>query len=86
MPTIVQKENRCTSEASGAAVRAIFIARHKRNAEAAYKRNYVPQAHIGDYLFTGMSQRDKYLAHWLRHLIISVREKRATKSKLCSRS
>ncbi len=43
MPTIVQKGNRCTIEVSGAAVRATFIARPKRNAEAAHKRNYVPQ-------------------------------------------
>jgi hypothetical protein len=80
MPTIVQKENRCTIEASGVAVRAILIALQKRNAEAAHKGNYVPQVPIGDCLFTGMSQRG------LRHLIISVREKRDTKSKLCSTS
>lgn len=59
IPTTVHKENHCTIEVSGAVVRAISIARQKRNAEAVHKRSYVPQAPIGDCLFIGRSQRDK---------------------------
>src|SRR3989475_12967900 len=72
MPITVQKENRCTIEASGAVVGAISIARQKRNVEAVHKRSHVPQVPIGDCLFIGRSQRDKQFARWQVRLNISV--------------
>jgi hypothetical protein len=71
MPTIVQKESRCTIEVSGAAVRAIFIAQHKRNAGTVHKSSYVPEVPIGDCLFTGRNQRDKQFAGCLARQTIA---------------
>jgi hypothetical protein len=84
--TTVRKENRSTFEGSCAVVRAISIARRKRNAEAVHKRSYVPRVRIGDCLFIGRNQLAKLLAHWPILPITSVRNEHVIRSKPCSPS
>jgi hypothetical protein len=86
MLTTARKEKHCTIEVRGAAVRAISIARRKRNAKAAHRRNSVPEVSIGGCLFIGKSRRDKRFARWLVPLTTSAHNEPVTRSKLCSPS
>ena len=84
MPITALKEKHCAIAVSHAAVGGMSIVRQKLNASGVHKRSYVPQVPIGNYLFIGMSQRDKQFARWQVRLSTNVPNGHVTRSKLCS--
>ena len=58
------RETTALSRPEREVVRAISIARRKRNAKGVHKRSGVPEARIGDGSFIGRSQRDRQCVRW----------------------